>query len=238
MSGAAVAEAPAGTLPGTPTGPSYPSPAADRAQAAAGHRLRAYLRATDLAGYETLAGALRRAGVEVLGSRPLDGPPGAVTVAVGGTVEEALGICPPPGPSGAEPGVLLVAERFTAGGVLRAVRSGARAMLRATDTAPHRLAAAVRTARHGEGMIPQGVVLRLFPAGAEETGTPRPGTPLTARQSLVLALVAEGHDNAAIARTLSCSQHTVKNALYDLMARLQVRNRAHAVAHAVRAGLI
>ncbi|MFD8749905.1 LuxR C-terminal-related transcriptional regulator [Kitasatospora sp. NPDC059577] len=236
MTGAAVAEVQTGPWNGTPAGPGCPPPPADRAPA--GHRLRAYLRATDPAGYEALADALRRAGVDVLGSRPVDGPPGAVTVAVGGTVEEALGVCPPSVRSGAGPAVLLVAERFTAGGVLRAVRSGARTMLRATDTGPHRLAAALRTARHGEGMIPQGVVLRLFPAGAEESGARRPGTPLTARQSLVLALVAEGHDNAAIARALSCSQHTVKNALYDLMARLQVRNRAHAVAHAVRAGLI
>ncbi|MFF4378275.1 LuxR C-terminal-related transcriptional regulator [Kitasatospora sp. NPDC001547] len=232
-----MAEVPAGPLTGA-SYPAAPAAPADRARTGAGHRLRAHLRTADLAGYEALADALRRAGVELLGSRPVDGPPGAVTVAVGGTVEEALGICPPPGGSGAGSGVLLVAERFTAGGVLRAVRSGARTMLRAGDTAPHRLAAAVRTARHGEGMIPQGVVLRLFPVGGEEPGAQRPGTPLTARQSLVLALVAEGYDNAAIARTLSCSQHTVKNALYDLMARLQVRNRAHAVAHAVRAGLI
>ncbi|WP_246214074.1 response regulator transcription factor [Kitasatospora viridis] len=61
---------------------------------------------------------------------------------------------------------------------------------------------------------------------------------LTARQTEVLALIADGHGNAAIARQLSCSEHTVKNVIYELMARLQARNRAHAVAHAVRDGLI
>ncbi|AXE27381.1 hypothetical protein C0216_09135 [Streptomyces globosus] len=69
------------------------------------------------------------------------------------------------------------------------------------------------------------------PAGAD---VPR----LTARQTAVLTLMAEGHGNAVIARTLSCSEHTVKNVVYELMARLQARNRAHAVARAVRHSLI
>jgi DNA-binding CsgD family transcriptional regulator len=65
-----------------------------------------------------------------------------------------------------------------------------------------------------------------------------PVAALTGRQLSVLALVADGRANAEIAQELSCSEHTVKNVIYELMARLQVRNRAHAVAHAVRAGLI
>ncbi|WP_152648719.1 response regulator transcription factor [Streptacidiphilus anmyonensis] len=61
---------------------------------------------------------------------------------------------------------------------------------------------------------------------------------LTSRQTAVLDLMAEGHGNAVIARTLRCSEHTVKNTIYDLMSRLQARNRAHAVAHGLRHGLI
>ncbi|WP_234320942.1 helix-turn-helix transcriptional regulator [Streptomyces katrae] len=61
---------------------------------------------------------------------------------------------------------------------------------------------------------------------------------LTARQTAVLTLMAEGHGNAVIARTLSCSEHTIKNVIYELMSRLQARNRAHAVACAVRHSLI
>lgn len=62
--------------------------------------------------------------------------------------------------------------------------------------------------------------------------------PLTDRQRTVLDLMAEGHGNAAIARTLSCSEHTVKNTVYELMSRLHARNRAHAVAYGLRHGLI
>ncbi|THA41225.1 LuxR family transcriptional regulator [Streptomyces sp. A1547] len=61
---------------------------------------------------------------------------------------------------------------------------------------------------------------------------------LTVRQTAVLTLMAEGHGNAVIARTLSCSEHTIKNVIYELMSRLQARNRAHAVACAVRHSLI
>ncbi|MCG3755088.1 response regulator transcription factor [Amycolatopsis sp. Poz14] len=58
------------------------------------------------------------------------------------------------------------------------------------------------------------------------------------RELRVLRLVAEGYSNSEIAAELGWSEHTVKNALYDLMARLGVRNRAHAAAYAVRNGLI
>jgi DNA-binding CsgD family transcriptional regulator len=64
------------------------------------------------------------------------------------------------------------------------------------------------------------------------------GTALTARELDVLRFIADGYSNANIARLLSCSQHTVRNTIHRLMARLQLRNRAHAAAYAVRAGLI
>lgn len=185
---------------------------------------------------ETVAANLRRAGIEPAPDWSAD----AVLVAAARTVDEALDSCPAGQPGG--PHLLLVADTFTAAGVLRAVRAGAVAMLQSSEATPERLLAAVRSAYHGEGRMPHGVLVRLLGCAAEEPAPPpqRPSfaSPLTARQTTVLTLVAEGHDNAAIARALSCSQHTVKNVLYELMSRLQVRNRAHAVAHGVRTGLI
>ena len=61
---------------------------------------------------------------------------------------------------------------------------------------------------------------------------------LNDRERDVLRLVAEGHDTAEIATLLSYSERTVKNVLHDLNTRLQLRNRSHAVAYAVREGLI
>jgi DNA-binding NarL/FixJ family response regulator len=89
--------------------------------------------------------------------------------------------------------------------------------------------------------MPYPNLMRMLSAATKkQIPLPRPSVamPLTARQTSVLRLMADGHGNGEIARMLSCSEHTVKNAIYDLMARLQVRNRAQAVASAIRTGLI
>jgi DNA-binding NarL/FixJ family response regulator len=167
---------------------------------------------------------LDRAGI------PLSPEPGSdtVLVATGRTVDDALNAC-------AGPVSMIIADMFTPPGVLRAVRAGVKVLLQFDKTTPEQLAAAVLAARNGDGRMPHDVLVRLL--GGQPQPAP-PLTPLTARQTAVLSLTADGHGNAAIARSLSCSEHTVKNVIYDLMARLQVRNRAHAVAQAVRAGLI
>ncbi|MEU8838178.1 helix-turn-helix transcriptional regulator [Streptomyces roseus] len=103
----------------------------------------------------------------------------------------------------------------------------------------------------GDGRMPYPALVRLLGAATSataaaagaDTPAPRSAAPadaprLTARQTAVLTLMAEGHGNAVIARTLSCSEHTIKNVIYELMSRLQARNRAHAVACAVRHSLI
>jgi DNA-binding CsgD family transcriptional regulator len=45
-------------------------------------------------------------------------------------------------------------------------------------------------------------------------------------------------DTSEIATTLSYSERTVKNALHDVTSRLQLRNRSHAVAYALKQGII
>ena len=45
-------------------------------------------------------------------------------------------------------------------------------------------------------------------------------------------------DTAEIATTLSYSERTVKNVLHDVTSRLQLRNRSHAVAYALKQGMI
>jgi DNA-binding NarL/FixJ family response regulator len=61
---------------------------------------------------------------------------------------------------------------------------------------------------------------------------------LTGREIAVLRLVADGLDTGEIAQTLSYSERTIKNVLHDITTRLHLRNRAHAVAYALREGLI
>ena len=61
---------------------------------------------------------------------------------------------------------------------------------------------------------------------------------LTAREADMLRLVSEGFDTAEIAAKTSFSERTVKNVLHDVTSRLQLRNRSHAVAYALKQGMI
>jgi len=61
---------------------------------------------------------------------------------------------------------------------------------------------------------------------------------LTVREAEVLRLLADGEDTAHIARQLSYSERTIKKVLQDVMSRLDLRNRAHAVSYAMRVGAI
>ena len=61
---------------------------------------------------------------------------------------------------------------------------------------------------------------------------------LTARETEVLKLVAEGLSNKAIAQELSLSEHTVKFHLNAIMGKLDVQSRTAAVVQATRLGLI
>ncbi|GAA4840024.1 helix-turn-helix transcriptional regulator [Kitasatospora terrestris] len=158
-----------------------------------------------------------------------EGEQETVKVAVAARIEDAVRV----GAAVGRP-LLVICDTVTPVGVRLALQAGVAAVLRSAELTPERLAAALRAARHGDGRIPYATLSQLL-AGAG--GDERPPA-LTARQTEVLDLMAEGHGNAVIARALSCSEHTVKNVIYELMARLQVRNRAHAVAHAVRCGLV
>lgn len=165
--------------------------------------------------------------------------PDAVVVAAGGTIDEALDACPSALRAG-DHRLVVAADTLSPTGVLRAIRAGARVLLHTPEATPAQFGAAVHSAANGDSRLPYGLLVRLL-SGSAELSMPAcapPVAPLTERQLTVLTLVADGHANSDIARELSCSEHTVKNVIYELMARLQVRNRAHAVAQAVRAGLI
>jgi len=61
---------------------------------------------------------------------------------------------------------------------------------------------------------------------------------VTERDRQVLRLLAEGCDTGEIARSLAYSEPTIKNAIQRLFVQLNAKNRPHAVALALRAGII
>jgi DNA-binding CsgD family transcriptional regulator len=74
-------------------------------------------------------------------------------------------------------------------------------------------------------------------ADGEETGLSEP-PPLTVREREVLALLAEGASNKAIARALGVSVHTAKFHVASLTEKLGATGRLEAVAIAIRSGLV
>ena len=157
---------------------------------------------------------------------------GTVTVIVAADTERALRVPRTPGP------VLFVCDTVSPEGRRRVLRAGA-VVIGAAELTEDSLLRAVHRAAHPHPSIPYPELSGVLSTGIRPHGAPAPGTPaLTARQTSVLRLMAEGHGNADIALLLGCSEHTVKNVIYELMTRLQARNRAHAVAHAVRHGLV
>jgi DNA-binding NarL/FixJ family response regulator len=71
------------------------------------------------------------------------------------------------------------------------------------------------------------------------TATTAPSTvfpQLTERERHVLELVAQGRANPAIAARLGLSHKTVRNHVSNILAKLQVADRAQAIVHARDAG--
>jgi DNA-binding CsgD family transcriptional regulator len=62
--------------------------------------------------------------------------------------------------------------------------------------------------------------------------------PLSERELEVLRLVAEGHTNEEIGRQLFITTHTVISHTRHVLAKLEARSRAHAVALGFRGALL
>ncbi|MEU5643965.1 helix-turn-helix transcriptional regulator [Streptomyces milbemycinicus] len=138
---------------------------------------------------------------------------------------------------------VLVITRIDEQQLVDAAECGFVGIVRRAETTPERLVQVISSVAQGEGHVPpdllgslleqvgklQGQV--LAPRGLNFTG-------LAAREIEVLRLVAEGYDTADIAMKLSYSERTIKNVLHAVMTRLNLRNRSHAVAYALRQGLI
>jgi DNA-binding NarL/FixJ family response regulator len=144
---------------------------------------------------------------------------------------------------GGVPRTVLVSAVLDETAVVAAAEAGVSGLLRRTDASPDRLVEVIRRVAGGEGEVPSDLLARLLdqvgrlqrqvlaPRGLVFAG-------LNERETAVLRLVADGRDTAEIADELAYSERTVKNVLHDVTTRLQLRNRSHAVAYALREGLI
>jgi DNA-binding CsgD family transcriptional regulator len=105
------------------------------------------------------------------------------------------------------------------------------------DATPSRVMRCVRAATRGAGSIPTELLGQLLPVG--DGARREPSEPhLTDREYKVLRMLADGESTRGIAEHLSYSERTVKNIVRDLLVNLNCKTRAHAVALAVRQGVI
>jgi len=170
-----------------------------------------------------------------------------------------------PGMDGLEATRLLVADERVRSSVLilttfdrddylfDALRAGASGFLLKTAS-PENLIEAVQILARGDALLSPGVTRRVierFGGGAPVVPTsdsplrqaaaeppPCEIPDLTDRESEVLGLVARGYSNAEIATELFVGEATVKTHVSNLLSKLGVRDRIHAVVFAYENGVV
>lgn len=138
---------------------------------------------------------------------------------------------------------VLVGDGIRQPQLLRAVSCGLVSVLPRQGTDHERIVGAIMAARKDRLEMPD-TALRwlvghirsierdvLIPNGLTAAG-------VESREVDVLRLVADGMDTLEIAGRLNYSERTVKNIIHGMLTRLNLRNRPHAVAFALRHGLL
>jgi len=140
---------------------------------------------------------------------------------------------------------ILIVTMLEDDSVFAAVRAGARGYV-VKGAEPTEVLRAIRAVADGEAIFSPGIAERLIhyfatpPAAASDSTrlTEAPVFPdLTERERAVLALIAQGLTNSAIAERLVLSPKTVRNYITEIFSKLQVADRAQAIIRARNAGL-
>jgi DNA-binding NarL/FixJ family response regulator len=113
--------------------------------------------------------------------------------------------------------------------VVRALKVGARAYLLKARVSKE-LPEVIRAVHAGQRRIPPEIASELAEHAEEDDLSPR--------EIDVLRLIASGNGNKLIARKLSIAEETVKSHITNILAKLQARDRTHAVTTALKRGII
>jgi DNA-binding NarL/FixJ family response regulator len=139
--------------------------------------------------------------------------------------------------------LVMLVDHVDATSALRALQAGARVVL-PVDARDDEILAAVHAAAAGLVALPRELASSLFDTsdGHDDArrahATSSMTVPLTPREREVLALLAEGLANKAIAPRLGITEHTVKAHVAAIYDKLHAGNRAEAVVAAARQGLL
>ena len=137
--------------------------------------------------------------------------------------------------------VIMMTDRLDEAKAILAIEAGARGYILKDMPAPN-LANAVRAVCNGRGFLHPQITRQLMDRLgqlAKEHRRHRAETGgLTDRELDILIEVARGRTDQEIAAQFVVTEGTVKTHIRHILRKLNVRNRAHAVAHVLRKGFI
>ena len=136
--------------------------------------------------------------------------------------------------------VISATENLTA--MTRAYKAGAKGYIVKSATA-EKLRHVLPLILSGEAYIPAAAMAALLNPAVPDSannmgGLPSGATALTRRQLQILKLMAQGMQNKDIATELDTLEGTVKVHVRNILQKLGVNNRTHAVVKAIRTGLV
>jgi DNA-binding NarL/FixJ family response regulator len=134
-------------------------------------------------------------------------------------------------------GVLMLTMSDETDSVFAAMRAGARGYL-LKSAQPEDIVHALSAVGRGEVIFGSDIASQAMSFFSAPSAGATPAFPqLTTREREVLDLLATGHSNSAIAKTLCLSQKTVRNHISNIFGKLQVTDRGQAIVRARQAGL-
>ncbi|MEU2741298.1 response regulator transcription factor [Streptomyces sp. NPDC007095] len=138
--------------------------------------------------------------------------------------------------------VVLVADHISEQQLALAVNHGLASFLVRPFTSFTQIVTAAVEAYQGRSVVPptlMNVLLdRMRTMQKNESPIGLLPVELAQREVDVLRLLAEGLDTVEIANKLSYSERLIKSVIQTVVKRLELRNRTHAVAYAIRVGIL
>lgn len=136
------------------------------------------------------------------------------------------------------PPVVLVLDGLDGQAIVEAASVGVRGLVRRSDATVASLRSAIDRVLRGLAVVPDDLVGALIDQASCQGPSVSSSSSLTERERSVLALLADGSSTPEIGDQLGYSERTVKGVIHDITTRLHLRNRPHAVAYALRNGMI
>jgi NarL family two-component system response regulator LiaR len=117
--------------------------------------------------------------------------------------------------------------------VIAAIRAGAIGYI-VKDAGPQELCDAIKAAAAGQVHLAPNIATRLF----QRLPSSEMIEFLSARERIILHMLAQGQPDTAIAGTLETSEQAARETIQNVMAKLNVQSRFHAALYAVLIGLV